>query len=159
MPKRCLTPERKEGRLNALRFSSFQTKGISFKEHIEKGLADFLGKRDYPDSDRDLIARILVAKGFFVEKEAKDFGIKGFDEKTLDALKGVAKKEKKKEGQLRGTEKLLTFKELAALDPYGIRQLAHTKLGEEFLKNKPERKEKSSRRKAEKLSPLKKLRK
>ena len=36
----------------------------------------------------------------------------------------------------------MTFKELAALDPYGIRQLAHTKLGEEFLKNKPERKEK-----------------
>ena len=82
LAKAVLDPGEKGGALGMLSgFQVSKTKGISFKEHIEKGLADFLGKRDYPDSDRDLIARILVAKGFFVEKEAKDFGIKGFDEK------------------------------------------------------------------------------
>ena len=141
LAKAVLDPGEKGGTLGMLSgFQVSKTKGISFKEHIEKGLADFLGKRDYPDSDRDLIARILVAKGFFAEKEAKDFNIKGFDEKVLVALKGAAKK--KKEGQLSGTEKLSNLKALAALDPYGIRQLAHAKLGEEFLENKSEGKEK-----------------
>lgn len=123
-------------------FQISRVKGLRLKEHIEKGLLDFLGKRDYPDSDRDLVARILVAKEFFAGKEAKDFGIKGFDEQTLAALKGVAKKEKKGE-ETKEAEKFLTLKELAALDPYGIRKIAHIKAGEEFLNNAPAGKERT----------------
>lgn len=143
LSKAVLDPGAALGILSGFQVS--RAKGLHLKEHIEKGLLDFLGKRDYPDSDRDLVARILVAKEFFAGKEAKDFGIKGFNEQTLAALKGAAKKEKKeKKGEeTKEAEKFLTLKELATLDPYGIRKLAHIKLGEEFLKNKTEGKEKT----------------
>lgn len=137
LSKAVLDPGAALGMLSGFQVS--KAKGLSLKEHIEKGLADFLGKRDYPDSDRDLAARILVAKGFFVEKEAKDFDIKGFDEKALASLKGAVKKKEKEPEE---TKKHLTIKELAALDPYGIRKLAHIKAGEEFVKNAPAGKEK-----------------
>ena len=86
MPKR-LVPGREKGTLMLSGFQVSKTKGISFKEHIEKGLADFLGKRDYPVLTETSCPHSR-RQGIFAEKEAKDFNIKGFDEKVLVAPKG-----------------------------------------------------------------------
>ena len=115
-------------------FEASRAEGLSLQAHLEKGLMDFLGKRDYPDKDRNLMARILVTKGFFKDTEAKDFNISGLDDKALSALRPKGEKEKVARTKTRGT---LALKDLATLDPYGLRAEEWRKLGLKFLEDTP----------------------
>ncbi len=118
-------------------FEASRAEGFSLQAHLEKGLMDFLGKRDYPDKDRNLMARILVAKGFFKDTEAKDFNISGLDDKALAALRPKEEKEKVIKTKARGAKDTLALKDLATLDPYGLRAEEWRKLGLKFLAGAP----------------------
>lgn len=121
-------------------FQQSRARGLSLQAHIEKGLSDFIGKRDYPESDRDLIIRILVSKTFFQDKTAKDFNIKGLDDNMLSALKGAPKTEKEKEAEQAQTKQKqsLSLKELASLDPYGLRRQKHLEGAGDFFGKAPQ---------------------
>ena len=113
---------------------SYQGKvGVSLKSHLEEGLMEFVRKGDYPESDRDLIIRIFLTKGFFKGVKAADFGLKTLDSAQITALSGGDKKEKPASKQ----SKVLSLKEVASIDPYGRYQASAEELASDFLSQAP----------------------
>src|SRR3989344_9003965 len=113
---------------------SYQGKvGVSLQAHIEAGLMEFVKKNDYPESDRDLIIRILLTKGFFKGANASDFGLKTLNEAQIEALSGGSKKEK----PIDKKASALSLEEVAKIDPYGRYQRTAEELADDFLNQAP----------------------
>ena len=113
---------------------SYQGKvGVSLKSHLEEGLMEFVRKGDYPESDRDLMIRIFLTKGFFEGVKAADFGLKTLDDAQITALSGGGKKEKPASKQ----SKVLSLKEVASIDPYERYQALVEELASDFLSQAP----------------------
>jgi len=108
-------------------FDATQAKGKSFQEFLDGHIADFVGKRDYPESDRELMIRIFMSKGFLQNAKVENFGIKGLTETKLKAFR-KAKKETEPE-----EKNYLALKELSRLDPYGVLKKKFAEAGDEFL--------------------------
>ena len=111
-------------------------RGIAFEEYLDGALFDFVSKGDYPESDRELLIRIFAVKGFFSDKTAKDFNIANLTDASLKALRGGKDSEKAIKGK--AVEKRLTLRDIATLDPYGLRKIKAEKLADEFLNLLPE---------------------
>lgn len=109
-------------------------KSGDLKTHLEKGLLDFLAK-GFPPADKRIVASWFVAKGFFRDKTAQDFGIKGLDDATLNALKGSKTGEEIEPNP--NQKQSLSLREIAFLDPYDIRKTRHLEGAKDFFAHPP----------------------
>ncbi len=106
----------------------------SFIEFLDERLATGLTFKEYPEADRVLAAKILASKGFLRTKTAEDLSLPKnvFD---FDAAK-KSRGDKKAIETLRadsGKEVHLSVKELANLDPFGLRRRSAAEAAEQFL--------------------------
>lgn len=134
-------------------FEIASAKGVSFKDFIDKGLSDFVGKRT-KDKDRELVIRILTTKGFLHNIPAQDFGIKGLTDKELSPLKGADKKKKADAHKGQGTSfGYLSLKEIATLDPYGLRKEIHKDVANSFMVQAPKKEKAKTSREVVEMIP------
>ncbi len=114
-----------------------QTKKVerSFSEFLDERFRTALTFEEYPKEDRILVAKILASRGFLLTLTPKELDLPDdiFNLNTIKAMRGEeAVGELKKES---ANVKHLTLKEIAELDPFGIRVENIRKQAESLLGN------------------------
>lgn len=115
-------------------FAVSRAQGLSLQEHLNRGLLDFVRKGDYPEKDRELLVRMLVSKGFLHDVPTGEFGLTGLlggprhETDLLADLRGRVAPDVAERGIAQ-----LNRRQVAELDPYGVRRLAHEEQAEDFL--------------------------
>ena len=111
-----------------------QRGSLSFAEFLDRRLVTALTFKEYPESDRILVAKILAAKGLLRTVEAKDMGLPeavfAFD--AAKRQRGGKEQVEKIIAESR-KERHISLRELATLDPFDTRKMAAEKAALEFL--------------------------
>mgnify|MGYP001580056315 CR=1 FL=1 len=109
--------------------------GISFAEYVDKRLATGLSFKEYPLPDRLLAAKIFASKGFLRTVTPEDLGLPA-NALNFDAARRSRTESVEKMRQESSKQKVVPLREVAELDPFGVRgkrikQEADDLLGEE----------------------------
>jgi len=103
----------------------------SLTAFLDRSILNYASNRNYNPKDRELIAKIFMSKGFLQNADVKQLEITGLAEDALRPFKAQAAKEAKETRSDQPKE--LNRRQIAELDPYGLRKIANQKIGEEFL--------------------------
>ena len=106
----------------------------SLTAFLNRSILNYASNRNYNGKDRELIAKIMMSKGFLQDIEAKQLEIPDLDDSTLAPFMAQAEAEPTPKPN---QAKELNRRELAELDPYELRKLANIKIGEGFQAQAP----------------------
>ncbi|MBI5400771.1 MAG: hypothetical protein HZB12_01490, partial [Candidatus Yonathbacteria bacterium] len=96
----------------------------NFRNFLDDALQTGITFKEYPEKDRELVAKIFSAKGFLKTKTESDLGFKNGTLKGLHA-----------DGEYEETKKqTLSIKDIAELDPFHTRKLKDVEDAESFVK-------------------------
>jgi len=126
LKKLVMTQGTVEAILEDWRVEREEHRGVSFAEHIDLRLKVGLTFAEYPLEDRMLAAKTFAAKGFLRTLSPDELGLPA-DIFSFDAAKRLRGDDKaraemvQKLSEESQNEKHITLKELADLDPFGVR--------------------------------------
>lgn len=132
LKKLVMTQGTVEAMLEDWRVEKEQGGTLTFAEHIDQRLKIGLTFEEYPMEDRILASKIFAAKGFLRTLSPEELGLPA-DAFSFDAAKRLRGDEKARAEMLAklreesGNEKHISLKELAELDPFGVRAKAREK--------------------------------
>jgi len=99
-------------------------------DFLNRSILNYASNRNYKSKDRELIAKIFLSKGFLQNASIKDLEILDLNETILKPFRSQTPAGT--EAQLNQVKEL-NRRQLAELDPYGLRKLANAKIGEGFM--------------------------
>jgi MoxR-like ATPase len=100
----------------------------SLTDFLNQSLLNYVANRNYNSKDRELILKIFLSKGFLQEASLKELELSHLDETAIKPFKDKQKSKSESVGI-----KELSRKQLALLDPYGLRRIAKQEIADEFL--------------------------
>jgi MoxR-like ATPase len=116
--------------------------GTSFTEFLDGRLSSSLTFKEYPEGDRVLAAKILASKGFLRTKTPQDLELpkNTFDFDAAKKLRGNGEATQALLSKSKDV-KHLSLKDVAQLDPFGVRKLAMAERASEFISPEDEKEE------------------
>lgn len=123
-----------EAVLDGWKIEKAQGREVSFAEFLDDRLGSSLTFKEYPEGDRVLAAKILASKGFLRTKTAGDLQLPAntFDFDAAKKLQGNGDATRELVAKSSNV-KHISLKDVAALDPFGLRQQAMTAVASQFM--------------------------
>jgi len=94
--------------------------GVSFAEYVDRRLSTGLSFKEYPPADRLLAAKIFASKGFLRTVTPEELGLPA-NAFSFDAARTARTESVEKMRKESSKQKVVPLREVAELDPFGVR--------------------------------------